>query len=364
MGPDGRCAACGAYQQPHQAVQPHPAPSPGLYGYPQPYPQPYPYPAAMPGLPGTPPLGGLPVGGVDLRRGVRITLNVLLGVVALLLMLYLAAIGRQRGVILDILHNGHPGSSAHDAAVDDADSFADAMTVLSFLGMVATAVVWVIWFRRVRLNAEVFAPGTHRFGSGWAVGSWFTPVVNLWFPKQMANDIYRASAPDGPQSAPKGLLNAWWVLWIVANVLSTIGDGMSSVASRKLERSFTDSDWRSAVELLGSSLAVSGFSVLLLLADTVLALLVVRQLTRMQEQRAMAGPLAMPPAAPYVPSPAPPYAAPPVQPYAAPPVPPFAPPAVPPSVPPSVPPHGAPSGGAPYGPPPQQNPFGAGPAAS
>ncbi|MDT0450614.1 DUF4328 domain-containing protein [Streptomyces hesseae] len=342
MGPDGRCAACGTYQQqPHTAAQPHPAPGPYGYGYPQPYP----YPAAVPG-----PVGGLPVGGVDLRRGVRIALNVLLGVVALLLMLHIAAIGQQRGVIQDILSDGHVSFSASDA-VDDADSFAAAMTALSFLGMAATAVLWVIWFRRVRLNAEVFAPGTHRFGSGWAVGSWFTPVVNLWFPKQMANDIYRASAPGGPQSAPKGLLNAWWVLWIAANVLSMVGDGMSSVASRKLERPFPGSDWRSNVELLNSSLAVSGFSVLLLLADTVLALLVVRQLTRMQEQRALAGPLAMPPAPPFVPSPAASYAAPPV-------------PTAAPFVPPAVPPYGAPAGGAPYGPPPQQNPFGAGPAAS
>ncbi|GGP60086.1 DUF4328 domain-containing protein [Streptomyces abikoensis] len=325
MGPDGRCAACGAHQQPHPSAQPHPAQA--SYAYPPPYPyppQPYPnpYPGALPGFP-----GGLPLGGVDLRRGVRIALNVLLGVVALLLMLQIAAIGQQRGVIQDILANGHPGSST-SGAVDDADSFADTMTVLSFLGMAATAVLWVIWFRRVRLNAEVFAPGTHRFGSGWAVGSWFTPVVNLWFPKQMANDIYRASAPGGPQSAPKGLLNAWWVLWIAANVLSTVGDGMSSVASTRLRRPLAGSDWESAVELLNSSLAVSGFSTLLLLADTALALLVVRQLTRMQEQRALAGPPAMPP------------------------------------VPPGVPAYGVPYGGAPYGPPPGQNPFSAGPAAS
>lgn len=323
VGPDGRCAACGAYQQPHPAAQPHPAPGP--YGYPQP--QPYPYAAAMPGPLGGPlgglPVGGFPVGGVDLRRGVRIALNVLLGVVALLLMLEIAAVGRQRSVISDILDKGQVTSSA-EQAVKDADSFAAAMSSLSFLGMVVTAVLWVIWFRRVRLNAEVFAPGTHRFGSGWAVGSWFTPVVNLWFPKQMANDIYRASAPGGPQSAPKGLLNSWWVLWIAANAVSVVGDAVYRVADRRLGDA-VGSDWEDAVRLLNTSLSISGFAQLLLLADAVLALLVVRQLTRMQEQRAMAGPLAMPPA---------------------------------------VPPYGAPAGGAPYGPPPQQNPFGAGPAAS
>ncbi|GAA3048737.1 hypothetical protein GCM10020000_31370 [Streptomyces olivoverticillatus] len=97
------------------------------------------------------------------------------------------------------------GNGSHADAVqrvDDAASFYSSMNVLYLLSFLATAILWVIWFRRARLNAELFAPGTQRFGSGWAVGAWVTPVVSFWFPKQMANDIYRASAPAGPQSAP------------------------------------------------------------------------------------------------------------------------------------------------------------------
>ncbi|MEU5052379.1 DUF4328 domain-containing protein [Streptomyces sp. NPDC021096] len=271
VGHDGRCAACGAYQQP---AAPMAAAVP-----------PYPYPAAP---------GAMPVGGVDLRRGVRISLTVLLSVAMAVLLLLIAARGQQREAVDMLLRDGAT-SAALDKA-DDADGFYAAMLFVYILTLAVTGVLWVIWFRRMRLNAEAFAPGTHRFGSGWAVGSWFTPVVNLWFPKQMANDIYRASAPGGPQSAPKGLLNAWWVLWLVAGGISMVGNAMYSVAERKLKTRHTSLDSvRDDIETLKTALSISTLALLLYVVAALLALLVVRQLTRMQEQRALAGPQAVPP---------------------------------------------------------------------
>ncbi|MEU4208566.1 DUF4328 domain-containing protein [Streptomyces sp. NPDC026206] len=269
MGHDGRCAACGAYQQPAAAAMP-----------------PYPYPAAAP--------MGMPVGGVDLRRGVRIALTVLLSVTMVMLLLLIAARGEQRSAIDELLSKG--ATSGALAKADDADGFYAAMMGLYFLSLAATAVLWIIWFRRMRLNAEAFAPGTHRFGSGWAVGAWFTPVVNFWFPKQMANDIYRASAPAGPQSASKGVLNAWWVLWVTANAFSMIGSVMYTIAQGRLEsRRYGSSSLEEDIQSLKTALSVSTLSFVLYIAAAVLALLVVRQLTRMQEQRALAGPQAVPP---------------------------------------------------------------------
>ncbi|MEU7131935.1 DUF4328 domain-containing protein [Streptomyces sp. NPDC046261] len=330
MGHDGRCAACGAYQQP---AAPMAAAVP-----------PYPYPAAPGAMP-----GAMPVGGVDLRRGVRITLTVLLSVVMAALLLLIAARGQQREAVDVLLRDGATSAALEQA--DDADDFYAGMMVLYVLVFIATAVLWVIWFRRMRLNAEAFAPGTHRFGSGWAVGSWFTPVVNLWFPKQMANDIYRASAPAGPQSAPKGLLNAWWVLWLAASGFSFVGSAMYSVAERKLESRHTSLDSvRDDIQALKTALSVSTLALLLYVVAALLALLVVRQLTRMQEQRALAGPQAAPPMGGM------PMAG---MPYGAPAAPaagwgPQQPPHQPPASPYGQPPYGAP-GTAP------QNPFGNGP---
>ncbi|MFF4410509.1 DUF4328 domain-containing protein [Streptomyces sp. NPDC001404] len=276
VGPDGRCAACGAVGLP-------PAPAPAY---------PYPYPAG--------PVAA-PAGGIDLRRGVRIALTVLLVLNILLLLLMVAAAGNERAALDAMLSDGLTDATARKA--DSADNAASVLSLLHILAFLASGVLWVVWFRRARLNAEVFAPGTHRFGSGWAVGSWFTPVVNLWFPKQMANDIYRASSPAGPQAAPKGLLNSWWVLWITANVLSWMGSTMEAVASARVKTAtkgghYSLDDWRSDAESLKSALAVQGLSTLLLAVAALLALLVVRQLSRMQEQRAALGPQFAPPFAP------------------------------------------------------------------
>ncbi|WP_448318576.1 DUF4328 domain-containing protein, partial [Streptomyces sp. CO7] len=58
----------------------------------------------------------------------------------------------------------------------------------------ALGVVLLLWFHRVRRNAEVFSPGGHRRSRGWVFGGWFLPVVNLWFPFQVTSDIWWASA--------------------------------------------------------------------------------------------------------------------------------------------------------------------------
>ncbi|WP_229844941.1 DUF4328 domain-containing protein [Streptomyces cinnamoneus] len=321
----------------------------------------YPYP--YPGAPGMMP-AGMPVGGVDLRRGVRIALTVLLSLAMAVLLLLIAARGEQRGALDEILRDGLT-STARDR-IDDADGFYAAMVGLYSLVLIATAVLWVIWFRRMRLNAEAFAPGTHRFGSGWAVGSWFTPVVNLWFPKQMANDIYRASAPAGPQSAPKGLLNAWWTLWLTAGGFSIVGSIMFAVAERRLKtRRYVFSSAREDVESLKTALSVSTLALVLYIVAALLALLVVRQLSKLQEQRALAGPLGVPPmgGVPMGGVPAPGMPGMPGMPYGAPAAPPapaagWAPVQQQPPMPQQPP--GTPYGQPPQGPPPQ-NPFGNGP---
>lgn len=275
VGQDGRCAACGAYQQ-------QPAPPMGMPPAP-----PYPY-AAM------------PVGAADLRRGLRITLSVLLAVCVVVVLFVFTARVEQRSAIQAVIDNGVSGSTVDDA--NDADSFVLGTQLVYFLVFVVTGAVWAVWFRRARLNAELFAPGTHRMGTGWAAGAWFTPVVNLWFPKQIANDIYRASAPAGPQSAPKGLLNTWWCLWIGSFAINMIASVTAASASARLRtRGYDGSTWESDVDSLKSAANLSAFAALLTAAAGVLAIFVVRQLARLQEQRALMGPAPMGPMGPMPP---------------------------------------------------------------
>ncbi|MBA6439997.1 MULTISPECIES: DUF4328 domain-containing protein [Streptomyces] len=315
VGPDGRCAACGTYQQQlQQSAGPPPQPSVP--------PQSPPMPGGGYGYPAAPPMG-MPTGGVDLRRGLSTALVVLFGLALPALIFLLVARSGQYSVIGDMLDavEGKSVSITEDDLNDADDMFTTAQVIYSLL-TVAIAVVWAIWFRRLRLNAEVFAPGQHRFSSGWAAGSWFTPVVNLWFPKQIANDIWRASSPQGPQAVSRGLLNGWWVTWIVALVTNAVGGIRYNLLRGKVEGDDyapSPSEAKSDIESLHSILAFDMFAIVIFMAAAVLALLLVRQITAMQEQRAslppqMAGPApyGMPSPHPYG-SPAPgsgPYGAP------------------------------------------------------
>ncbi|WFB09006.1 DUF4328 domain-containing protein [Streptomyces sp. LX-29] len=300
----------------------------------------------MPAAPPTPyapfpaaPAVGMPAGGVDLRRGLATALTVMFSLMIPALVLVLIGEGGQHQVASDFLDNPF---SVTQEEIDDADDFALGASFIYGLIGLTVAILWAIWFRRLRLNAEVFAPGTHRFGSGWAAGSWFTPVVNLWFPKQIANDIWRASSPQGPQQVRRGLLNGWWVTFMVAMVVNLISNVQYTVNDRKLEDMQEDAkrgkfvnqdDAMDAMEGIKNSLGVSMFSTVILIAAAILGLLLVRQITAMQEQRAVlppapapygmgAAPYGMPGAAPYGAMPgAAPYGAPappPAAPYSAP----------------------------------------------
>lgn len=152
-------------------------------------------------------------------------------------------------------------------------SLAGVIQTVTFL---MCAIVFILWFRQMRENAELFAPDAHSKARHWVVWGWILPVVSLWFPRRIALDIGTASElrpglPDAPRT-PVNLVNAWWTVWICDTTLSNLA---AQFARR--------------VEEAGPVKAVVGLTMaadLLDIAAGVLAILVVRRLTRMQLRRA------------------------------------------------------------------------------
>ncbi len=87
-----------------------------------------------------------------------------------------------------------------------------ALTVLATT--VVAGVVFLVWFHRAH-RVLASANASPRHSPAWAVGSWFVPFVNLVIPKQAANDLWRAGAPD----RVPGFVHAWWALWLTSGVL-------------------------------------------------------------------------------------------------------------------------------------------------
>ncbi|MEV0177961.1 DUF4328 domain-containing protein [Streptomyces sp. NPDC050625] len=157
-----------------------------------------------------------------------------------------------------------------------ADSLYGASGIVQGVALIGSIVVFLCWFHRVRVNAEVFDASGHSKSRGWAIGGWFTPVVNLWYPRRITLDIWDASSPWG-KPASHALVNAWWTLWI----MSLFADRAALTGYRRAE---------GAAELRDATRTML-FSDVLDMAAAVLAVLVVLRLTRMQHHKALAGPV-------------------------------------------------------------------------
>jgi hypothetical protein len=77
-----------------------------------------------------------------------------------------------------------------------------------------------VWMARSYGNLVRMGVSGLRYSPGWAVGSFFIPVMNLYLPFLIAEEMWRASNPKGGRidwrkSPASALLTGWWVFWIL-----------------------------------------------------------------------------------------------------------------------------------------------------
>ncbi|RZD81853.1 DUF4328 domain-containing protein [Streptomyces albidoflavus] len=180
------------------------------------------------------------------------------------------------GAVLDLRTAGFVDRVAGGdwAAQDDwADSESVTGWVTRFwaLAYPGSIVVFLVWFRRTRVNAEVFDPYGHTMLRGWAIGGWFVPVVSLWFPRRIASETWYASVSPADRRGPL-LLNLWWGTFLLDNAVS-------QTASRALGRA-------EEVDEIARAYRYVAYSELFSVVHAVIAVLFVLALTRRQDARA------------------------------------------------------------------------------
>ncbi|AJF66916.1 DUF4328 domain-containing protein [Streptomyces vietnamensis] len=195
-------------------------------------------------------------------------------------------IGLSRAVVVLLLGNVFfdvllGGIEGHDLVADDpyysdvAVGPVDGAYATAGLVYLATIVVFIIWFHRLRNNAEVWASDLQSRTPGYAIGGWFIPILNFWVPRVIAADIWRASRWEPYAADAKGeltLLNSWWVCFVASGVADSISRQFYKNAET-VEAYDTATLW---------SLAGYGLDI----AAAFLAILVVRRLTSMQHAKA------------------------------------------------------------------------------
>jgi serine/threonine protein kinase len=153
-----------------------------------------------------------------------------------------------------------------------------------------TAGLWLAWFRRAYLNLPALGARRLRFRPWWAVGAWLLPVFSLFRPKQVLNDVWRASDPDLPadqadtwRRRPVAELLGWWWLAFLASVLvrSITTEAVHGAADFMLLGLLPE-----RFDRFQASAGMQVVADLLTVVCALLALRVVRRTTARQDERA------------------------------------------------------------------------------
>jgi hypothetical protein len=132
---------------------------------------------------------------------------------------------------------------------------------------VLCACLFLGWLGRVRDNGAALSGDRPRWPGLWLYAGWVVPVVNLWVPRTIVADAYRASAPG--ERLPRSL-TVWWVLWLIG-ACSGAGFMYADSTDEVIARAYAHV-W----QLLASDAAVMGAAVA--------GILVVRAVTAAQER--------------------------------------------------------------------------------
>jgi hypothetical protein len=212
---------------------------------------------------------------------------VFLAVVALARLAYIGVSAAQL-----VLASNYPETAAAALGPEDADVsempggnfqvivllLYGTVAIFGLIALIATAVVFLIWENRVYKNLPALGAPRPDFSSGWVVGSWFVPFLNLVRPYQIVKYIQDKSDPEtvsvgGGYYAAGGniTLKAWWGFWLASNIV---------------DRFFTRI-YRNAEKLEDHVAAgwADIFSSSLFIIAACLAIAVVRDITSRQEER-------------------------------------------------------------------------------
>jgi hypothetical protein len=124
--------------------------------------------------------------------------------------------------LLQQVLNGENFSIEAATANDTRQQF---IAILYLIAYVISGITFIQWFRRAYNNLhQKVSYLSHT--EGWAAGSWFVPIVNLYRPYQIMKELYQETKEylikngnEVGEVVPTGPMGLWWGLWIINGIL-------------------------------------------------------------------------------------------------------------------------------------------------
>jgi hypothetical protein len=203
--------------------------------------------------------------------------------VATIIMLGLAFLNSIGGILLNTmrylsfsrLESGEPLSESQRLLVDGLFGLNEIAQILLTL---TCAIPFCMWFYQAYKNLLALGNASLTYSPGWAAGSFFVPILNLFRPPKIAKEIWQGSDPAGldrdrinftyDQSTP--IISFWWISFLLARILDNIGGNI-----------FKEDD----ITRIKNSTVFFGLSDIALACAAVFAILLVLEVRKRQEDR-------------------------------------------------------------------------------
>ena len=112
---------------------------------------------------------------------------------------------------------------ASGTAADQIITAYDAMTVIIPITMISSWVITSLWLKKLHLAATAINPTAMRLKRPWVFWSWIVPVVSLWFPKGIVEDLLKANGSDEAKSLIGKDTLTWWLTWVGFALVNNVG---------------------------------------------------------------------------------------------------------------------------------------------
>lgn len=123
----------------------------------------------------------------------------------------------QMNIIQSIFDGAKPDHSALAAS----DNLQQIFGIISLVIYIPFFILFLIWFRNSYQNLEIFNIKT-KYKSGWAIGSFFVPILGFIRPYKICKEILIGSSLKQVRIADKLLIFVWWIIFWISNITGNI----------------------------------------------------------------------------------------------------------------------------------------------
>jgi len=99
----------------------------------------------------------------------------------------------------------------------------DAITVIIPITMISSWVITSRWLKGLHIAATDADPTAMRLKRPWVLWSWIVPVVSLWFPKNLIEDLLKAEGSTEAKALIGKDTLTWWLTWVGFALVNNVG---------------------------------------------------------------------------------------------------------------------------------------------